>query len=231
MELVKDDKNLEELNKKLNDDHFLYEYKNVYDNYTTSLLTRFFFRGLIRLGNIIYGLEPSYLKFRALEIVARAPYQSWSSAIYTLITFCFNNEKKALQLSQKNNYPRIAHDNETMHVIVISQILKNENIKINFLDHTVIPMLFAFLYYISSFILYLVYSKGSYELNYLFETHAFHQYDRFINMHKDSLLEKKVESDFLNWYGRKFNNQYEFFLSIRNDELIHRNRSIEEMLN
>ena len=67
------------------------------------------------------------------------------------------------------------------------------------------------------------------ELNYHFEQHAFDQYNEFITEHEEELKRKTVTSAFLDWYGRKAVNQYELFRSIRNDELIHRNRSIREI--
>ena len=80
-----------------------------------------------------------------------------------------------------------------------------------------------------SYVLFLVNRKWSYELNYLFENHAFSQYSIFVNRYEDKLKEKTVDSEFLKWYGRSCSNQYEFFLSVRNDELIHRNYSIQEI--
>ena len=80
-----------------------------------------------------------------------------------------------------------------------------------------------------SYLLYLLKPRWSYELNYLFESHAFEQYSIFLNRYGERLKEKTIESNFLKWYGRTPANQYEFFRSIRNDEIIHRNESIEEV--
>ncbi|MFM2374198.1 MAG: Alternative oxidase, partial [Candidatus Parcubacteria bacterium] len=88
---------------------------------------------------------------------------------------------------------------------------------------------FAFFYFWSSYILFLVKPRYSYELNFMFENHAFLQYDRFLEIYGEELKRKHVQSDFLEWYGRHPRNQYEFFLSVRNDEIIHRNTSIHEI--
>jgi hypothetical protein len=229
MELVKGNLELEELNKKLNDENFLNEYKSKYDNYEVSFLPSILGKFLVYCGNIVYGKNPSYLKFRAVEIIARVPYQSWSSASYTLLTLFFSNENKALELSERTKFARIAHDNETMHVVVISHLVQTEHKKVSWFKNSFIPMSFAFFYFWASYILYIINRKWSYELNYLFESHAFEQYNTFIHRHKEILLNKKVESKFLSWYGRNFANQYDFFMSIRNDEMIHRNESIEEI--
>lgn len=66
-------------------------------------------------------------------------------------------------------------------------------------------------------------------MNYLFEQHAFDQYSRFLELYGDELKKKPVESSFLRFYGRNPKNEYELFRSIRNDEIIHRNRSIREI--
>ncbi len=111
-----------------------------------------------------------------------------------------------------------------MHTVVISQLAKREHAGI--LRHTIIPVCFAFIYFWISYLLYLLSPRVSYELNYLFEEHAFLQYSRFLELYAEDLRSKPIESDFLAAYGRHPRSQYEFFLSVRNDELIHRNQSL-----
>lgn len=219
---------LEILNKKLNDDSFLIEYKKQYDGYKTSLFAHLLGKLLVWCGNFVYGKEPSYLKFRAVEVIARVPYHSWTSAAYTLLTLFYTNEEKALKFSNVATFSQIAQDNETMHVVVITQLAKKEE-KAGFIRYTFIPMFFAFFYFWASYILYLINPRYSFELNYLFESHAFEQYNRFLENHDKDLKNKSITSNFLKWYGRSPKNQYEFFLSVRNDEIIHRNTSIDEI--
>ncbi|KND50681.1 MAG: Oxidase [Parcubacteria bacterium C7867-001] len=228
MELIAGDKELEALNIQLNDPTQLAAYKGPLDTYRPHLLPRVFGSFLVFCGNLVYGREPSYLKFRAVEIIARVPYHSWSSAAFTLLTLFFSNEKKALRLSNVARYSRIASDNETMHVVVISQLARKE-VKAGYVRHTLVPMLFAFFYFWASYWMYLIRPRWSYELNYLFESHAFAQYDRFLELHDEELRHKAVESDFLAWYGRTPIHQYDFFRSVRNDEIVHRNQSIHDI--
>jgi hypothetical protein len=228
MELQRGNEELEQLNQALNDPEVLARYKEVLDNYTPAWLPRFLGKVLVWCGNVVYGSEPSYLKFRAVEVIARVPYHSWASAAYTLLTLCYANEAKAIQLSGVAKYARLAQDNETMHVVVISHLAQKEG-HAGFICYTLIPMLFAFFYFWSSYILFLVKPRYSYELNFMFENHAFLQYDRFLEIYGEELKRKHVQSDFLEWYGRHPRNQYEFFLSVRNDEIIHRNTSIHEI--
>lgn len=229
MELSRGDTDLEALNQALNDPQMLADYKRPFDDYTPAWLPRFLGQWLVALGNTLYGSEPSYLKFRAVEVIARVPYHSWASAAYTLLTATYTDEVKAMRLSNVAKYARVAQDNETMHVVVISQLAKKEGERAGYFLHTLMPMLFAFFYFWWSYVLYLINPKWSYELNYMFENHAFEQYSRFLETRGEELRKKSVESEFLTWYGRNPRNQYEFFLSIRNDEIIHRNTSIKKI--
>lgn len=218
----------EELVAQLNDPKALEEYKRPYDHYRPSLVPRVLGHMLVACGNFVYGKEPSYLKFRAVEVIARVPYHSWTSAAFTLLTRFYSDEERAMKLSKVSAYARLAADNETMHVVVISHLARKEE-RAGHLRHSLIPMFFAFFYFWASYVLYLVKPRYSYELNYMFEQHAFEQYNRFLEKCGGKLRKKPVESEFLTWYGRHPRSQYEFFESVRNDEIIHRNTSIREL--
>jgi hypothetical protein len=219
---------LEGLNQTLNNDEALRAYKLPYDSYKTLLLPRILGSMLVSCGNIVYGSKPSYLKFRAVEVIARVPYHSWEHAAFTLLTLFYTDEKRALSLSKLSNYVRTAQDNETMHVIVISQ-LAHVHERAGFVRHTLIPLLFALFYFSATYVLYLIRPRWSYELNFLFESHAFAQYQEFIDTHETELKARPILSEFLSQYGRNPISQYDFFRSVRNDEIIHRNESIHHI--
>lgn len=228
MELNGTDKEFEVLNQALNDEALLQEYKKPFDNYKPSLLPRILGNFLVWCGNTVYGHAPSYLKFRAVEVIARVPYHSWESASFTLLTMFYSDEQRALKLSKITKFARMAADNETMHVIVVSHLARLEQ-KAGIIRYTLIPMFFAFFYFWASYFLYLINPRWSLELNYLFEQHAFDSYSEFLEIFGEELHKKPIESDFLAWYGRHPRSQYEFFKSVRNDEIVHRNRSIHEI--
>jgi hypothetical protein len=215
----------EELVEVLRDPKSLESYKKSCDSVKISLLPRVLGTLLVFSGNFFYGHKPSYLKFRAVEVIARVPYHSWAAVAHTLLTMFYQNEKKALALCEDDNFAKLSQENETMHVVVISKLARDEQ-KANFILHTLIPILFAFFYYWASYVLYLIKPNWSLQLNYLFEDHAYHQYDRFLKENEHALKNKIVASEFLLWYGRDPQTQYEFFEGVRNDELIHRNKSI-----
>ena len=228
MEQNEINKEFEALNLQLNDESQLEAYKKPFDDYETSLLPRVLGTFLVWCGNTVYGHEPSYLKFRAVEVIARVPYHSWSSATFTLLTMFYSDEKRALNLSTIAKFAELSADNETMHVVVVSRLARLEE-EPSIIRYTLIPMFFAFFYFWASYFLYLFKPRWSLELNYIFEQHAFDSYSSFLKIKGDELRKKSVTSDFLTWYGRHPKNQYEFFKSVRNDELIHRNRSIHEI--
>ncbi len=218
----------EKLIEALNDDAARAAYAAPYDTYHTALFPRIFGEFLIWCGNIFYGSGPSYLKFRAIEVIARVPYHSWDSATFTLLTLFYADGARAMRLSTVSRFVRFAADNETMHVVVISALAHNHS-RAGFFRYTFVPMLFAFFYFWISYLLYLVCPRWSLETNYLFEQHAFDQYSLFLKENENALRERPITNDFLTWYGRHPRSEYEFFCSVRNDELVHRNRSIREI--
>ncbi len=228
MQKLLTDQQHETFNKLLCDEDELKRYKRKFDDYKPSLLPRILGGFLVFSGNIMYGKKPSLLKFRAIEVIARVPYHSWSSASYTHLTLFFTDEERAVKYSESTRFADVAQANETMHVVVISCMTE----KVHGLGHirfTMLPILFSFFYFWASYLLYLLNPRMSYELNFLFESHAFSQYDEFIQVHEKQLRAKSIESCFLDTYGRKHENQYEFFKAVRNDELIHRNQSLEQI--
>lgn len=207
----------------------LQAYKERYDNLPTSFFPRFLAKVLFGIVDIVYGKKPSIKKFKVIEVVARVPYQTWEFANYLLTTNFYTNEEKVLKYAMRSDFGKFAQDNETMHVVVVSQIAKKQCKQI-WLIHTLLPIILAYIYFLISTILYLISSRYSYELNYLFENHAYHQYVWLVKDYGDELAKKPLKSKFLDFYGRPAKNQLEFFEAVKNDEIIHRNQSALEMV-
>lgn len=218
----------EELLKKFKNQKELDHYKRKYDYYNAGFFPKIIAKILFGTVDMFYGKNPTIQKFKVIEVVARVPYQTWEFVNYLLTTNFYTNEDKVIKYAERADFGKFAQDNETMHVVVISQICKKEKLG-NFLFHTFLPIILAYIYFLISTILYMFSTKSSYELNYLFENHAYSQYDKLIKNESHLLVDKKVHSKYLKFYGRQCENQLELFESIKNDEIIHRNRSIEEM--
>lgn len=196
------------------------------DAYKPHGISRLLARILIGAGNAIYGRTPSYEKFSALEVIARIPYQSWEAVAYTLLTLFYADEHRAIRLSRIIPFARHAQDNETMHVVVISALARVHGAR-GVIRHTVVPLLFSFIYYWAIWFLSLVDKHIAFEINFLFESHAYEQYREFIDTHRDTLAARPVESAYLRFYGRTVSTELELFESIAIDEIIHRNASVD----
>ncbi len=224
-ENFKDD---EELAHSLNDPALRAEYAAPFDHYRPMFIVRVLGSLLVGSGTLFYGRKPSYAKFKAIEVIARIPYQSWEVATYTILSAMYGNERRAINLTKLSAFSRMAQDNETMHVVVMSHIVRRLHCE-SFLRHTLIPLLFSFFYFWTTYLLFLISRRAALELNYLFESHAYAQYQEFLDREGDRLRQTPITSDFLAFYGRNVRSEYELFELIRNDELIHRNRSLREL--
>lgn len=220
----------EQLVRELLDPKARADYAAPYDRYRAGFIPCLLGALLVGSGTLFYGKKPSYLKFKAIEVIARIPYQSWESAAYTLLTAFYGNERHAIRLCKTAAFSRFAQDNETMHVVVISSLTK-KHAKEAFFRHTLIPLLFSFFYFWVIYLLYMFSHKAALELNYLFESHAYQQYQKFLDENEEQLRARPISSEFLHFYGRHVRSEYQFFETVRNDELIHRNRSIREIRN
>lgn len=217
----------EELLKKLLKKEELKKYKEKYDNYKTGIFPKILSKILFGTVDILYGNKPTIQKFKVIEVVARVPYETWEFVNYFLTTNRYYNEEKAIEYMKNADFGKFAQDNETMHVVLISQICRKEKLG-NWFGHTLVPIILAYTYFFISTFLYIISKKSSYQLNYLFENHAYNQYSIFIEENHKKLEKKQIRSKFLNFYGRKVENQLELFESIKNDEIIHRNTSVEK---
>ncbi len=215
----------EELVAKLRDPEALKAYMADCDGYKASFMARFLGGLLVGTGNLFYGKRPSYEKFKAIEVIARIPYQSWEAVAYTLLTRFYSDEHRAIKLSKVLPFARHAQDNETMHVILMSQLVKKHG-RNRVFRHTFVPLVFSFFYYWAVWLLSMFERKVAFEINYIFEQHAHEQYTEFMLANAERLKATTVESDFLNFYGRTVESEYDLFDTIRIDEIIHRNCSL-----
>lgn len=182
-------------------------------------------RVLFAVTDAIYGKAATYAKFYVIEVVARIPYQSWELWSYIVQTLFFADEQYVIKLAKQTEFSRLAQDNETMHVIVIGAILHKHR--------GILSDLFAFglsfSYFLVCFTLYLISPRHAYELNVLFEEHAYNTYNGFLIAKAEELKTKSLHSVFLDWYGRHVTTEYEFIELVRNDELLHRNQTLEQI--
>jgi ubiquinol oxidase len=216
----------EELVRRLQDPTELAQYAAKCADFKPGLVARLLGSILVGAGNLVYGTKPSYEKFKAVEVIARIPYQSWEAVAYTYLTAFYGDEMHAIKLSKVLPFARHAQDNETMHVVLMSQLVKKYH-RNKFIRHTLIPLVFSFFYYWAIWLLSMLDKRIAFELNFLFESHAYDQYTMFIEVEGERMKTAPIESAFLTYYGREAANEYDLFQSIRIDEIIHRNQSVQ----
>jgi ubiquinol oxidase len=196
-----------------------------YAGYRPGLLPRILARHLVFLGNLFYGRQPSLRKFYAVEIIARIPYASWELLSYIAQTAVFSNEQRAIKLGKHSRFSRVAHDNETMHVIVLRSMLTAK--ECGALRGTLLPLAISAGYFLACALLHTIRPRWAYELNALFEDHAYAQYGDFLVAHEAELKNQPLKSRFLEFYGRTVVSRWEFFCLVRNDELLHKVHSLD----
>ncbi|MDQ5952352.1 MAG: ubiquinol oxidase [Patescibacteria group bacterium] len=198
---------------------------DAYKDFRAATAPKILARALFMATDLVYGKAPSYNKFYAIEIIARIPYQSWEMWSYIVQTLYFSQEQKTIELGELAHFSRVAQDNETMHVVVIGTILQKQHSLIRL----AFPFILSFIYFQACFLLHLLSRTWAYELNFLFEEHAYRTYDAFLQRESEQLKQAPLDSAYLKWYGRDVKNQYEFVELVRNDELLHRNASVTHM--
>ena len=192
-----------------------------------SPLPRLVAKLLISGTSLLYGHEPSYRKFRALEVIARAPYHSWEAAAFFLLTFFYADERRALALAATTRFARTAQDNETLHVVVVSGLARQAG-QCGFWRDTAVPLALTLAASTASFLLFLANPPWSFEVNAVLEAHAYEQYGRFLAKHGEALKKTPISGPFLAWHGRATSTEYAFFRSVQRDERAHWHASLQQ---
>lgn len=142
-------------------------------------------RALFLVMDLLYGRRGSFAKYRVLEIVARLPYQSWETATYKQISRTHRRGRVARQLWQRVVEFRAQQDNETWHLLLMSELADTSGEKQGRLRHGLLPRLMCLGYWHFCWLLYAVRPQWSHRLNADFEDHAEHEYAEFVRDHPE----------------------------------------------
>ena len=118
----------------------------------------------------------------------------------------------------------MAQDNETMHVVVLSQIV--QRLRLPKLHSSYVhPFLFSFFYFWTVYILFLVSRRRHSTSITSLSRCAYEQYSQFLENEGETpeTDSRHLRLPCILW--KNVRNEYELFELIRNDELIHRNHS------
>lgn len=167
--------------------------------------------------DVLYGGRGSYGKYRVLEIVARIPYQTWETATYKQVS---RHPGRAGRLWQRVLEFRGQQDNETWHLMIMTELAESAGEKQGVVRGRVLPRLICLGYWHFSWLLYALKPDWSHRLNADFEDHAEHTYAEFVAAHPE-LEHLPHHSSFARRYGAS-GSVADLLRQIGHDERMHK---------
>ena len=182
-------------------------------------------RLLFMTMDLVYGRKKTFSKFKVLELIARAPYQSWENVAYIAITHMYADRDFARRVFDRVKEAREAQDNEMWHLLILEELTHARGIKENVLLYRLLPQVIAFMYYHTCWFLYVIKPSWSYLLNAQFEDHAEHEYMEFV-AENPQIEWEGFKSLFEEDYG-SFESMADMFRQIGHDERMHKEECLE----
>ena len=173
--------------------------------------------------DLIAGKKHSLPKAKLLEILACIPYREWELKAYFRLTKSFRNNEKIYKNKKIIHWGRDAQDNEYLHLLLIHEKMKEDNVKDKWYLKTFVVTIIVYCYVIFSKILKYVSLKSAFYFNAQFEDHAEHVYAEFIQQHPE-LEHQKADSQIIKQYSNA-DNWADVFRQVSLDEREHRNNS------
>jgi hypothetical protein len=133
----------------------------------------------------VYGRSGGFAKYQVLELVARVPYQSWERIAYLAISRVHRDTGLARRIHERIEESRDQQDNEEWHLLIMSELAAREGTGQGWLRYRLLPQVVATVYYLLSWLLFLIVPAASYRLNADFEDHAEHEYMTFVAAHPE----------------------------------------------
>jgi ubiquinol oxidase len=184
-------------------------------------------RMLVRSMDAAYGPAGSFGKFQVLELVARVPYQTWERVAYRAINRLYRQTGLARRVHERIVEAREQQDNEEWHLLIMAELAARAGVGRGWLRYRFLPQLLATVYYLLSWLLFLISPARSYLLNADFEDHAEREYMEFVATHPDL--------DMCPWdcpeaagYGR-FASVADLIRQIGCDERAHKDESLAQL--
>jgi ubiquinol oxidase len=140
-------------------------------------------RFLVRSLDAVYGQAGSFGKFQVLELVARVPYQTWERVAYLAINRLYRQTGLARRVHERIVEAREQQDNEEWHLLIMAELAAREGSGRGWIRYRVLPQVLASVYYLLSWLMFLISPASSYRLNADFEDHAEHEYMEFVASH------------------------------------------------
>jgi len=177
--------------------------------------------------DLVYGRRRTLSKFTVLEIIARVPYQAWEHVAYIAMTHTYSRPGFARRVFEFVRESREQQDNEQWHLLILEEMVQARAERSNFFLARILPQFIAFLYYHTSWILYVINPRLSYGLNADFEDHAEHEYMEFVQ-ENPAFETQPFVSEFERDYG-SFSSVADLLRQIGLDERHHKDESLARM--
>ena len=184
------------------------------------LATRLLVKGM----DPVYGRSGSFAKYQVLELIARVPYQSWERIAYLAIGRVHRDLGLARRIHERLEESRGQQDNEEWHLLIMSELAAREGTGYGWLRYRLLPQITATVYYLLSWLLFLIAPAASYRLNADFEDHAEHEYALLVEEHPE-WESRPFESAFADDYAH-VDTVADLFRLISYDERVHKEESL-----
>ena len=179
------------------------------------------------LEDLVFGKARTLSKFRARELVARSPYQSWEQAAYLVVGKIRDRSARARRLYDSLTETRAEQDNEAWHVLILEEVIAASGVRESRLRFGLMPQLIAFAVYQEFWLLRVLNPAWGYRLNADIEDHAEHEYAALIAEHpewEDDPFHSVVADDYA-----AYESLADLFRQIGSDEGVHKEMSLVRM--
>jgi ubiquinol oxidase len=178
------------------------------------------------LEDLVFGKERTLSKFRARELVARSPYQSWEQAACLVVARLRDRSARAARLYDMLTETRAEQDNELWHVIILEELIAG-GVQENPVRFRLMPQLLAFATFQQFWLLRVLDPVRSYRLNADVEDHAEHEYAALIAEHPEwehDPFRSAVAAGYTSYESLA-----DLFRQIGADEGVHKEMSLDRM--
>lgn len=136
------------------------------------MTARFFFFSM----DLVTGKKTTLSKAKLLEMLASVPYREWEIRHYALLTRWYRNLKQVKKAEEIKQWGREAQDNEYLHLLVIHEKMKADQLKDAWYLFPPIALSIVLSYVLIAKVIAFFHIKGAYYFNAEFEDHAEHIY-------------------------------------------------------
>ena len=179
------------------------------------------------LEDLVFGKARTLPKFRARELIARSPYQSWEQAAWLVAGKIRDRGARARRLYENVTEDRAEQDNELWHVLILEDLIAAHGDQENPIRFRLMPQLIAFVIYQEFWLLRVMNPARNYRLNADIEDHAEHEYAALVAEHPEWEC-TQFASDVASGYTA-YESLADLFRQIGADEGVHKEISLARM--